>query len=199
MADELVPSNIQPWDRQPHESSKAFVAFQTYRDLGGTRSLRKVASELGRDTSAVEELSVRHQWVDRALSYDIEMDRRQRARDEEERRSMLDRHRAASGAMVTMALQRLIGDREPQEGQPVEPLDPNSLDPEDIARFLRVGVQAERMAHGMPTDVTRGSYMLDPRDVEKALQAVVDIGLRFCPPEDEEAYMREVKAVGSQL
>ena len=35
-----------PWDQQPKESSKAFLAFTAYRDMGLERSCQKVAESL---------------------------------------------------------------------------------------------------------------------------------------------------------
>lgn len=45
MAGEMVV--LQPWDRQPRETAKAFYAFAIYRDLGHQRSLISAAQKQG--------------------------------------------------------------------------------------------------------------------------------------------------------
>ncbi len=54
-----------PWERRPGE--RAFAAFAHYRDLGTDRSLRRVGQDLGKSRAAIEKLSVKWDWVGRAL------------------------------------------------------------------------------------------------------------------------------------
>jgi hypothetical protein len=55
--DVLPPStsngHVNPWERQPGESGKAFSAFCHYRDLGRDRSLAKVAESLSVNRQAI--------------------------------------------------------------------------------------------------------------------------------------------------
>lgn len=58
------------WEKQQNESSKAFKAFATYRDMGAERSLTKVAQACGKSVSICNRWSSLHQWVARAQAYD---------------------------------------------------------------------------------------------------------------------------------
>lgn len=63
----------KPWERRPHEKSKAFLYFNQYKDLGPKRSLRKVTETYGDDTVKIrqlEKLCSRWGWVERAEAYD---------------------------------------------------------------------------------------------------------------------------------
>lgn len=67
MADETT---VQPWDRQPGESSKAYEAFCVYRDLGANRSLQRVASELSKSAALMKRWASQWGWVSRAEDWD---------------------------------------------------------------------------------------------------------------------------------
>lgn len=62
--------DLQPWDRQPNESSKAYGAFVTYRDMGPERSLEQVAHTLGKSTTIMSRWSAAHNWVSRSAAWD---------------------------------------------------------------------------------------------------------------------------------
>lgn len=55
----------EPWDRQPHETWKAYEAFLCYRDLGELRSIHKAAIKLGKSGRLLAKWSSRWQWVNR--------------------------------------------------------------------------------------------------------------------------------------
>jgi hypothetical protein len=62
---------VQPWERQPNESAKAFQAFDLYLQRGTERSIRKVAAELNKSVALCARWSRRHGWVERAREYDV--------------------------------------------------------------------------------------------------------------------------------
>lgn len=62
--------DIRPWDRQPGESSKAYEAFVTYRDLGHDRTVPKVAGQLGKSQALMTRWSSQHNWVSRSSAWD---------------------------------------------------------------------------------------------------------------------------------
>src|SRR5215469_7452964 len=70
----LSPSStnghVNPWERLPNESSKAFSAFCMYRDLGRDRSLSKVGESLSISRQAVGQWSSKFGWVPRATAWD---------------------------------------------------------------------------------------------------------------------------------
>src|SRR5215212_12147936 len=61
-----------PWDRRPEESAPAFEAFCVYRGQGSQRSLRRVASALGKSRSLIFRWSSAHEWRGRALAWDFD-------------------------------------------------------------------------------------------------------------------------------
>ena len=63
-------SDLKPWDRQPNETSKAYGAFVTYRDMGPERSLERVAHTLGKSTTIMSRWSAAHNWVSRTEAWD---------------------------------------------------------------------------------------------------------------------------------
>lgn len=67
------PSSPQPWDRLPGESSKAYAAFVTYRDLESYRSIRKAIEKQGLSVKARLRTwlgwSSGYQWVERATAW----------------------------------------------------------------------------------------------------------------------------------
>ncbi len=72
------------WSRREGESSRAFAAFEVYRDLGVERSLVKVGQTLGKSRALVERWSAQHDWVDRVAALE--------ARDEMLRREAIEDH-----------------------------------------------------------------------------------------------------------
>lgn len=62
--------DLDPWDRQPRESSKAYEAFVIYRDMGADRTTRSTAEALTKSETLIKEWSSKHGWVERAAAWD---------------------------------------------------------------------------------------------------------------------------------
>lgn len=58
------------WDQRPNETSKAYAAFEVYRDMGLERSTADVAQELGKSKGLIQRWSRTHGWVDRCRKFD---------------------------------------------------------------------------------------------------------------------------------
>lgn len=125
------------WERQPGESTAAWEGFVCYRDLGLSRSVRKVASTLKKGRSLVERWSDAHQWVLRAEAWDREQDRVWRAERQQATRDVVRRHaRLASAAQAKLVAQ-------------LQQLDPARLTPGDLIRWLEITIRIERQAYGI--------------------------------------------------
>lgn len=61
---------LHPWDRQPHEGSKAYAAFLAYRDSGSERALRAIAKQLGKSNTLVMRWCREKDWVKRVEAWD---------------------------------------------------------------------------------------------------------------------------------
>lgn len=72
MSDEL-----KPWERRDDETSPAWEAFLTYRDMGTARSTAKTARSLGKSKQLMDGWSSKHQWVERARAFDRHEDANQ--------------------------------------------------------------------------------------------------------------------------
>lgn len=64
------PYQLQPWDCQPGETSKAYQAFVTYRDLGPSRTVQRVANDLQKSYSVVHGWSQKWAWYERIAAWD---------------------------------------------------------------------------------------------------------------------------------
>jgi hypothetical protein len=63
------------WDQQIDESSKAFEAFCTYRDMGIGRSLRKLSKMTNCHLSTLGEHSKKYDWQSRVIAWDAHLDK----------------------------------------------------------------------------------------------------------------------------
>ncbi|SCG15488.1 hypothetical protein GA0070610_1721 [Micromonospora echinofusca] len=133
---------ILPWDRQHSEPERAYGYFVLYRDLGRTRTVAKVATEVNKSRDYLHKLATRWKWVQRAQSWDREEDRLYVEGLAEQRRDMARRH-----ARIASALQGKIVTR-------LQNLDASKLSPGDIARWLEVATRVERLALGLPDSTT---------------------------------------------
>lgn len=150
-----------PWERQPKEPAKAFQAFTAYRDMGPTRSLRRIGRNVPRaieeqpaNTWPMQSLgnwSTRHAWVARADAWDRHLDQIAREQQEQRRREMVDQHDALATQMLNRVAQRLVGD----QVAGVDPLDISTLKAPDLIRMFVESVKVQRISRGEPTEVTQ--------------------------------------------
>lgn len=135
-----------PYERQYGESAKAFEAFTVYRDMGLSRSLREVAQKLGKNKALIERWSSQWNWVERAQSYDDDMDRKALLQQEQERREMVKRHAKQAMMFQQKVLQRL-------NSLKVEELSPN-----DLIKWFTESVKIERLSRGEPIDIAEVAH-----------------------------------------
>lgn len=63
-------AELDPWDRQPGETSKAYEAFSIYRDMGAQRTVRGTAEHLNKSLQLIAGWSGKNDWVARAAAWD---------------------------------------------------------------------------------------------------------------------------------
>ena len=148
-----------PWQRQKGESRQAFEAFTVYRDFGPTRSQEKVAKKLGKSNALMSRWSIKWNWVERAVSWDEELDRRNREAQAEARKEMAERHINESMMFQQKVLERL---RE---------LNPQELSPNDMARWFEIAVKVERLSRGETTENTK-------QDIQGQVEVKNDVAKR---------------------
>nr|WSZ96857.1 hypothetical protein OH820_15360 [Streptomyces sp. NBC_00857] len=132
----MAEGPVEPWERQSGESPQAFEAFAAYRDLGVTRSVAKVARELGKSTTLLFRWSKQYAWVMRATAYDRDQDRVFLAEQQQARRDIARRHAKLAQAFLGKAVARL------------QALDPRELSPAELLRYFQVAAEIERRAAG---------------------------------------------------
>lgn len=92
--------DIRPWDRQPGETSKAYEAFVTYRDLGGKRTLREVGEILGKSEQVLSVWSTKNHWVSRSSAWDSMPSRKTEEAYAEMAADIAAQHRALSDKLM---------------------------------------------------------------------------------------------------
>lgn len=126
------------WEKQPNESAKSYLWFCKYRDMGSDRTLAKVKTECkkteGKYNSMLERWSSKFNWVERAEAYDLYLERLKRKQREEDLKKMNDRHAKYALLMQTTLVNRL------------QSIDPNTIRPADIPKWLEIAVKIERSA-----------------------------------------------------
>ncbi|MBA2691749.1 MAG: hypothetical protein H0U65_04535 [Rubrobacter sp.] len=152
------------YERQEGETSAQYAAFAAYRDLGITRSIVKAIESSGSSPSKQrrnwEAWSSKNMWVARAEAYDAEMEQRRRLEREEAIQDALDRHRRIAGMLQTVGVEGLQMYR---GGGPHEPL-------LTLLRYIESGLKEERLALGIPTDISQLEHRGDvpnPEDLER--------------------------------
>lgn len=105
MTEKMERLGLNPWERMPGESSKAYEAFSVYRDMGPRRSQLKVAKELTKSRPYIGELSSKFDWVNRASAWDAENERLKLEAHFESIRVMREEHAELGKLMVEVAKQ----------------------------------------------------------------------------------------------
>lgn len=123
-----MSDTVEPWERLPEETSRAYAVFREFRDLGPSRSLRAVSAKIG----TARGWSLRYRWVARAQAWDAETHRLEDARRLDQIRSMDETHQQIARVMIAAGLRTLQENPE--------------LTPHQAARLLDVGTRLQRAA-----------------------------------------------------
>jgi len=139
------------WERQPHESSKAYAAFCIYRDLGAERSLDKALAAANKKPTNRRHWARwmdKYNWLERARAYDDYLERKKREEKEKAILEMAERH-----ARLAMAFQQRVAER-------LREINPSELSPSDMVKWLDVATKLERLSRGEPTEIGKQEVML---------------------------------------
>lgn len=135
--------NSTPEERQKWESSQAYEAFVTYRDMGAERSVRAVARELGKSETLISRWSSKNQWVERVRDWENEINRQAKEKASKDCSKMLDRHIGIAMKMQKKALDAL------------EAMDPGDLSARDIKEYFRVATEIERESRIVKSEISK--------------------------------------------
>ncbi len=128
---------IEPWERQPGESAKAFAAFCAYRDMNPhLRTQQRVANEKNISLSSIATWSVTYDWMKRVEAWDDERDRQAMARYHEELDEMHRNH---------IRISKKVMDKVEEA---IDNLEIEMVKPSDIPRLIEVAAKLERLSRG---------------------------------------------------
>lgn len=146
----------EAWERQPGESTPAFEAFATYRDMGVERSTRAVARKVSKAGSLVMGWSAKHSWPRRVALYDAMLDRQRVDANIEAVERMSDRQARDLGTVADVLAEpaRELARRFVKQPELVRGLSFEDLVKVTLAtgRVYPGLVQAERLVRGLSTD-----------------------------------------------
>lgn len=152
-------TDVTPWEQQKGESPPAFAAWQAYLAMGPTRTTRSVAAQLLKSDSIVRRWSSAWGWQERLRMWQNHQARvEQDERDERIREAVRQDERTA-GAMLNLAIRRIVGDDNPLA--PVAPLDPASFSPTETMRMVETSVKIRRQALGIADVPTEAKVKLE--------------------------------------
>jgi len=130
-------ASLRGWERQSNESPQAYRAFAAFRDqVPSERTAVKAAQIVGISTQLAHRWSRRHSWVNRALLFDSHIDELQLEQGIQARLEMYKRHARIACKMLEKLDRRLVG------------LKASSLSPDEVTKWLKLGVEVERLARG---------------------------------------------------
>jgi hypothetical protein len=139
--DRHKPAPPQPWERRPNESPQAYKAFAAFRDqVPSERTAVKAAQIVGISIQLAHRWSRRHSWVNRASVFDSHIDELQLEQGIQARLEMYRRHARIACKMLEKLERRLAG------------LKVSSLSPDEVTKWLKLGVEVERLARGESRD-----------------------------------------------
>lgn len=187
-----------PWERQKGETIRAFSHFALYRDLGPQRTVSKVATATRLSEHTLKEQSAKYRWVERADAYWDWWERQERERREGERARLNRQHLQIGAALTTPALVKLQGRQAAMSagGEPVEaiePLNPASLDAQDVARLVKTGIEIQRLAAGLNTSQV-GTNQVSGTELVQTCRDLIEIASLHVPEERLSRFMAEVEA-----
>lgn len=70
-----MAEELEPWERQPNETDKAWEAFLIFRDMGPSRTVVGVQRKLGKADGTIQRWSTGHNWRERVKPYDRHVDK----------------------------------------------------------------------------------------------------------------------------
>lgn len=182
---------VQPWDRQPAETTPAYDAFRNYLYMGPARSTEKVARQLAKSKTLMTRWSGRHGWVARVQAFEAHQAREADAEFMAANRERARRHAELAAMQLEAAsvparelMRRLQANPEFVEKLPAAELVRLAA---TMGRTYKQLVVTERLARDMTTEnlgghdggplgsaAQRAAAMSDDELDEKLLGAGVD-------------------------
>lgn len=150
---------IEPWERQPEETEKAYEAFLVYKNLGPGRTFTAVSRRLQKSGTLIQRWKNRYNWEQRAAAFDRENERKEQLSIQKARAQMIKNHIGIARSLQGKAIKAL------------EAMDPDELKPGDIRDFLRFGVSLEKETRA---DIDEQKGTTKGQDAAQMLAAILE-------------------------
>ena len=137
----------RPWERQPDEPEQAYSMFLAYRDMGPSRTIRKVAHDLGIAPAASGQLCTRHNWAERCRAWDAHVQRIYDTEIEAQVRAEGERRGKALAALLGVSVEAL---QQLRESMP-ELVPQGKVSLGQIAQAIKVACEGQRLEAGQTT------------------------------------------------
>ena len=151
-------------ERQPGESTQAFEAFRTYRDLGLKRSNKAVSDTLSKSRQLISRWKATWNWDERVRAYDTALEREAHKEAVKNLKDMTSPHIKIAVQLQNKALEAL---------QRVKVED---MSPRDIREYIKLATDLERL--------NRSSAATD-NELEAEETTSVDI---YMPEKEEDSH-----------
>jgi hypothetical protein len=92
---------------------------------------------------------------------------------------------------------RILGLENDGTGKKITAIDPNTLDPDEAARWFVESTKAIRLSMGLPSDFQKGNVQITLATLSTILNAVIDIAEKHMTPAAHEATSRSARACSS--
>lgn len=155
----MATDSVTPWDRQPDETERQWIAFKLFRDSGEGRTLVSVAVALhSGHTGKVTEWARERNWWDRVRAYDRHLDHIAQREAAKARRDMVRRHATMANNALDALSAPLVELAERLKG-PL-PADLKAMSTPQLlalvtksASAMRDLVGVERTSRGVPAEI----------------------------------------------
>jgi hypothetical protein len=139
---DLLP--FESWERLTGESSLAFAAFCSFRDLGAERNIRKAVENTEQDTDKRMKRyrvwlnwSTQYRWKERAADYDRYIERLKQTELRKTIEAQGEKHREVTGKMLDVVSKKL------------DTMNPADLSQSAVTEWVQTAIKAEREAAGL--------------------------------------------------
>ena len=136
----------ESWERLAGETSFAFAAFCTYRDLGPERNIRKAVDTAEKDEGKREKRyrvwrnwSTAYRWRERSADYDRYLEKLKQGELRKTIEAQGEKHREVTGKMLDVVSKKL------------DIMNPEELTQGNLTEWVSTAIKAEREAAGLVT------------------------------------------------
>ena len=139
---------VEPYNRLPGETDKAYHAFEVYRDAGGKRGITATADAIGSHKGLVSKWSKKYNWRERVRAWDNRVITAKMEGILAEVKTMQSRQTALATGLQTVAAQEIDKLIKLSKESP-----DMIITPEAIVKLVKTGADLERLVAGVPNQI----------------------------------------------